>query len=155
MANWGTELRGNPTHQPKPPEETDQTRTPPARHQERPRNHPASSSLDLLRAIARSPLQSEPVESRAPTARARQPPAKKPAKKGANLSARSKAEAAATDRILHQKISLFQGPGGVGRGMREEREERQVGVGLLSSHQRSTKQAGGGRERKGGEESGR
>lgn len=152
MANWGTELRGNPAHQPKPPEETDQTRTPPARrHQERTRNHPASSSLDR-RAVARR-CNLSLLNQRAPTARARQPPAKKP-----NLRARSKAEAATADRILHQKVSFFQGPGGVGRGLREERGERQVDVGLLSSPLLSTtKHKASGeteREERGGEESG-
>lgn len=150
MANWGTELRGNPAHQPKPPEETDQTRTPPARrHQERTRNHPASSSLDR-RAVARR-CNLNLLNQRAPTARARQPPAKKP-----NLRARSKAEAATADRILHQKVSFFQGPGGVGRGAARGGRRKASGCGspLLSpplNNEAQSKRGDGERERKGGE----
>lgn len=127
MANWGTELRGNPAHQPKASRRNGSDEDTARRHQERTRNHPASSSLDR-RAVARR-CNLNLLNQRAPTARARQPPAKKP-----NLRARSKAEAATADRILHQKVSFFQGPGGVGRGAARGERRKASGCGspLLS-----------------------
>jgi hypothetical protein len=127
MANWGTELRRNPAHQPKASRRNGSDEDTARRHQERTRNHPASSSLDR-RAVARR-CNLNLLNQRAPTARARQPPAKKP-----NLRARSKAEAATADRILHQKVSFFQGPGGVGRGAARGERRKASGCGspLLS-----------------------
>lgn len=139
MANWGTELRGNPTHQPKSPKETDQTRPPPPEstkespdeQQPRPQsNHP--------------PLQPEPG-SRTATAHARKPCHSKepPSQTGQERTKSLCCEAATADRILHQKISFFRDQ--TRRSWKgDEREERQVGLNNEAQRKRRM------RERKGG-----
>lgn len=129
MANWGTELRGNPAHQPKLPEETDQTRTPPAA---------TKSGHGITRRAAacprpqssRSPLQSEPVESKSsncPRAPAASQETKSPrTQQGRGSHSRS--------NLAPKGLLFFQGPGGVGRGAARGERRKASGCGspLLS-----------------------
>lgn len=151
MANWGTELRGNPAHQPKLPEETDQTRTPPAA---------TKSGHGITRRAAacprpqssRSPLQSEPVESKSsncPRAPAASQETKSPrTQQGRGSHSRSN---------LAPKGLLFPGTRRSWKGGCERREEKGKWMWVSSPLLSTTKHKASGeteREERGGEESG-